>query len=118
MNNNEDQIQRPTASTVEINKSPFAIVAVKVVSYLAGLAVWFFIGGFFSVGPRIAHNIDKAVGNFVLDATFITWAALPATALIALIAPTKATLGALSVNAISWLAFLASLYIRWHLAYP
>lgn len=89
----------------------------KSVLYVAGLIAWFFLGGFLSVGPRIAHNIDSAVGNFVLDGAFITWAALPLTALVALIKPTKARLSVLGINAIGWLVFLAYLYIRWHLAY-
>ena len=118
MNNGEEHNQMQDKSSVETKESSYATKAGKGVSYLLFLALWFFIGGFFSVGPRIAHNIDKAVGDFVLDGTLITWALLPVILLITMSAPTKNTFVALGINVTCWLAFLAALYIRWHLAYP
>ena len=118
MNKNEDHVRTPVDGAVDTKESSYATFLVKGLLYLAALAAWFFIGGFISVGPRIAHNIEKAVGDFVLGGTFLTWAVLPITLLVSLLAPAKATFGALGINIICWFAFLAALYIRWNLAYP
>ena len=117
MNNDSERLQEPTSSADSADRMPGSVMVAKGILYVAGLAAWFFLGGFLSLAPRIAHNIDRAVGNFVLDGAFLTWAALPLTALVALIKPTKSRLWVLGINAIGWLAFVASLYIRWHLAY-
>ena len=117
MNNDTERFQDPTASADSADRTTGSITVAKGALYVVGFTAWFFLGGFLSLGPRIAHNIDRAVGTFVLDGTFLTWAALPLTALVALIKPTKARLWAFGINAIGWLAFLASLYICWHFAY-
>ena len=51
----------------------------KLFIFLFMLALWFFIGGFFTIGPHIAHNIEHAVGSFALMAPVVAWIALPFT---------------------------------------
>jgi hypothetical protein len=98
--------------------SPTARVVVKVIGYVLALPIWFFAGGALSVGPRIAHNIDKAVGSLALDGTFIAWAALPVSGLVALVKSTPVTLRIVGTNIIVWLLFLAYLYNAWLNVYP
>ncbi len=108
-----------TDSDLQASKEPvvFSVVG-KIIIYLFFLALWFFVGGFYSVGPRIAHNIENAVGALALDGTFVLWVALPVTCLIAITNSNVFTRRAFVFNAVLWLLFLAYLYIRWDMAYP
>ena len=108
--------QEPALSTAIANEPPKGGVAGTGCGVIVGLVTWFFFGGFFSVGPRIAHGIERTVGYFVLDGVFLTWIALPFTVVAALVKPTKATGWAMVLNVVAWVAFLAALYIRWSLA--
>ena len=71
-----------------------------------------FIGGWFSVGRRIAHNIENAVGNFILNGVFLMWIALPVTVLVAMAKPIKTTVLAMGFNLFAWLVLVVSLYVR------
>jgi hypothetical protein len=110
MNNRDDNVKDYEEPLV------LSIVG-KIFIYLLLLTSWFFIGGFFSVGPRIAHNIDNAVGTLALDGAFISWAVLPVTCLIYLINSNAITSRIFIINLLVWLLFLALLYIRWDMAY-
>lgn len=113
-NNNKTKIQ----SSVELKEPSYVDMVGKVIFYLIFLAVWFFVGGIITVGPRISHNIGNAVGDFVLGGAFVTWILLPATFLVALFSPVKKTFAVLGINVFFWLAFLLALYVRLKLAYP
>ena len=90
----------------------------KVLVYLFGLVLWLPIGGFLSIGPRIAHNIENAVGRLALDGTAFFWVTLPITGLIALVMPNTTSGRIFGVNVLLWIFFLAYLYVAWHNAYP
>jgi hypothetical protein len=112
-----DSPRKEQADTKSSNLS-FSEFAAKGLVYVCWLLLWLFIGGFFSLGPLIAHNIEKAVGVVALKGTFLTWIALPVTGLIALARPNAATLTAFCVNVLLWILFVAYLYLRWAGAYP
>ena len=38
----------------------------KVIQYIVILFAWFIIGRLFTIGPQVAHNIEKAVGKVAL----------------------------------------------------
>jgi hypothetical protein len=114
--NNDNANGTPQEPAARANESPKGGVVGRGCGVTVGLVIWFFFGGVFSVGPRIAHGIEHTVGNFVLDGAALTWIALPCTVVIALVKPTKATAWAMGLNIVAWVAFLAALYIRWGLA--
>jgi hypothetical protein len=114
--NANDTSQEPALNTAKANESAKGGVVGMGCGVIVGLVTWFFFGGFFSVGPRIAHGIEHTVGNFVLDGVFLSWIALPFTVVAALVKPTKATAWAMGLNIVAWVAFLAALYLRWGLA--
>lgn len=96
--------------------SPISDGVLAGVGYVARLVAWLFIGGFFTLGPGIAHGIDRRVGEFVLLGAFWSWAALPIVGLFALWLPGKASHRLLNANRLIWLSFLILLYARWILS--
>lgn len=90
----------------------------KAFIYLLGLAFWLPVGGFLSIGPRMAHNIDSAVGRVALDGVAFLWIILPITGLFALNAPRSASIRVFGGNVLFWVCFLAYIHIKWHNAYP
>ena len=94
-------------------------LVIKAGAYFLFLACWLIVGGWFTLGPWLAHNIDRVVGPFVLYAAALSWAALPVTALIATVKHESRTRWAAFVaHVLLWLLFLGALYIRWIRAYP
>ena len=119
MNNDKENGTLQEYTTGATNKTtPDNGIVEKGCALVVFFAMWFFLGGWFTVGPRIAHNIENAVGNFILNGVFWMWIALPFTVLTAMAKPTKATVLAMGFNVVGWLALLVSLYVRWHFAYP
>ena len=114
--NANDTPQEAALCTEKANKSPKDGAVETGCGVIFGIVIWFFFGGVFSVGPRIAHGIERTVGNFVLDGVFLTWIALPFTVVVASVKPTKATVWAMGLNMVVWVVFLAALYVRWGLA--
>ena len=85
----------------------------KGILYLFALFVWLFLGGFFTLGPYIAHNIDKTVGTFALHSPTVAWLFLPITGLMALAYPYRFPVGLFTANLVLWLTFLGYLYATW-----
>ena len=84
----------------------------KVVMFLGLLACWFFIGGFITLGPRLAHGIESKVGNDVLDWSFFVWLSLPFTLGFAIFKGVAARI-IFAINFISWVGFLWYVHERW-----
>ena len=84
----------------------------KVIQYIVILFAWFIIGRLFTIGPQVAHNIEKAVGKVALYGTTMLWAILPVTYLVYLVHPVKNTKLALITNFVAWIVFLIYFYIR------
>ena len=103
----------PVESHHEAHELHLGSLFLKALLYLTFLVCWFFVGGFFSVGPQIAHNIEKTVGPMALYGTFWAWVVLPVSAFAVLVKPNSTTLAVLGLNTFVWLSFLACLYIRW-----
>lgn len=95
----------------------FASFLGKFLVFMLFIPVWFGFGGFFTIGPFIAHNIDKAVGKLFLFVPAASWAILPFTFLSLLVKTSPLTIKLFLINLASWLIFLAIMYLRWNAAY-